>query len=468
MHSFSKRLSILGLISSCYAYAPLRAIQARGVLSSDATSLDAPTADFIEGCSMWFTTYEGDTCETIISSSDITLEELIEWNPSLEDGICDDLIRPDTDYCVGIEQPREPPTETTPLPSKPTPPPTQNGISTPAPVQPGMTKSCSEFHFVEMGQGCLDIIPQYPSLTLELLYQWNPAIGKRCTMMWAETYICVGVIEGTPTEPPRETTTTTKATKGTPSPIGPGTTKDCRKWAFARTGDTCETILSRSRDVESTVADLFRWNPWIETDCSGLVEQTYLCIVGPAAPTPSTTTTTTTTTKGTPSPIASGTTKNCQKWAYVRTGDSCQTILSRNKNTKSTVADLFRWNRSIKPGCTDLVEGNYICIVGPDVIRPPPTTTRTTTITTTTTMRTTTKRRTTTVAPMDPDGTPSPVQPGQVEGCKKWAYVKDGQTCNDIIARFPGLTLVQLYTWNPAIGASCSTMWARTYVCVRV
>ncbi|KAK6344607.1 hypothetical protein TWF718_006565 [Orbilia javanica] len=448
MASFLKSVSLLAFVSGGLAHIPYGGIQARGTIVSSVNRVGVPArGDISEGCNLWFTTYKDDTCDTILTASDISMEELINWNPSLEDGNCDDLIQPDTDYCVRMDpEPLLPPT-------RPTPPPIDNSVMTPSPIQPGMTRSCTNFHLVRGGQGCTDIIPLYPDLSIELLYQWNPAIGKRCNMMWAGTYICVSVSD----MPSREPTITRPQSKPTPSPIGEGTTPNCQRWAYARTGDTCDTILSRNKDIDSTTDDLFRWNPSIGEDCSGLAELSYICILGPGTPTRATTTPAL---KGTPSPIAStGTTRNCKRWGFVRPGDDCQTIIDRN-NLRSSITDLYFWNRSIRPDCSSLVEGNYICISGPLNPR------HTTMATTTRTVRWTTTVRRTTTTIQNLTSTPSPVQPGTVEGCRKWAYIKDGQTCNDVVNRFEWLTFDMLIRWNPSIGAGCTSLWARTYVCV--
>ncbi|KAF3145691.1 hypothetical protein TWF703_006833 [Orbilia oligospora] len=385
MVSLLKGISVLASVGAALAYVPrpYGYIQARGTLVSDANRVSMlDKEDVAEGCNLWFLTYEGDTCNTILTTTNISMEDLINWNPSLEDGNCDDLIQTGADYCVGMDKP-DPPAKPTPPPTRSTPQPLENVITTPSPIQPGMTRSCTNFHFVKSGEGCLDIIPRYPGLTIELLYQWNPAIGETCNKMWAETYICVSVSD----MPTREPTTTRSPGKQMPSPIGEGTTP------------------------------------------------------------------------------------NCKRWGYVKTGDNCQTIIDRN-NLKATVKDLYLWNRSIKPDCSSLVERNYLCISGPANPRAlPPTTTMATTMpttmaTTTRTIRSTTTVRRTTTTTQDLTSTPSPLQPGTVEGCKKWAYVKDGQTCNDVLTRFEGLTLETLVRWNPAIGAGCTSLWARTYVCV--
>ncbi|KAK6335416.1 hypothetical protein TWF696_002194 [Orbilia brochopaga] len=366
MHNFLSALSFIGIINGCQAYAPLGFIQAR-----QESAIQTPPA--IAGCKTWFTTYAGDTCDSVAAINDITAEQFAAWNPSLQSGVCNDLILPDTAYCIKGPGAAAPTTTTKPAPATTTKP-AGNGITTPTPIQSGMIASCNKFHFVGDGQGCSDIISKYPGLTLDLLFKWNPAIGKSCTSMWARTNLCVGVIGGTPVAP--TTTKPAAPANGTPSPIAANTTKNCKKWAYIKGGDTCPVILSRNRDVKSTLADLFRWNPSIKADCSGMLAGYYLCIVGPGGPTAPT-------------------------------------------------------KPPVKPTPTKPP-------VKPTPVKPPT------------------------------NPTPSPVQPGQVKNCKEWAYVKDGQTCQNILARFPKINMARLYAWNPAIGKDCKSMWAKTYLCVRV
>ncbi|KAK6337059.1 hypothetical protein TWF718_009845 [Orbilia javanica] len=344
MHQSFRTLALIGFITGSQAYAPHypRDIQAR------------QTA--VAGCNKWFTTFAGDTCTTVAAFNDITVEDLIKWNPSLKAGVCDEIILPDTSYCVGVPQAVTKTTTTTAV--KPTT--TGNGISTPSPVQTGMVASCNKFHFVAEGQSCGDIVSKYPGTSLDLLFKWNPAIGKACTGMWAKTYLCVGVIGGTPTTK-ATTTAATTAANGTPSPIGKNTTKDCKKWAYIRSGDTCLTILSRNKDVKSTLQDLVRWNPSVKADCSGLISSYFLCIVGPAAPTP-TTKPKTTTANPTPTPIQSGQTKNCKGWAYVKEGQSCQDIIKAKPALKLTVAQLYAWNPAIGKDCSNMWAKTFLCV----------------------------------------------------------------------------------------------------------
>ncbi|EWC46485.1 hypothetical protein DRE_04208 [Drechslerella stenobrocha 248] len=511
MYSLLSVLPVIGLINSCHGYAPLKFLQARQTATSVAPAA-AATASAIAGCSSWITVFAGDTCDGLTVVGGVTYEQLLEWNPSLKvPGACDSLV-PDTKYCVGAP---EKPTPTTAPTSKPPPPkptttqPVGNGIATPTPIQNGMTKSCNKFHMVTAGQNCPAIISKFPGTTIDLLAQWNPAIGKQCTGLWADTYICVSIIgwKPSPVQPP--------PSNGTPSPIGANTTKDCKKWTLVKAGESCQAIIARNGALKLSVADLFRWNPSIKADCTAMLAGHYICITGPGAPSP---TVSTPPSNGTPSPIGANTTKDCKKWTLVKAGETCQAIIARNGALKLSVADLFRWNPSIKADCTAMLAGHYICITGPGAPSPtvstPPSNGTPSPIGANTTKDckkwTLVKAGETCQAiiarngalklsvadlfrwnpsikadctamlaghyicitgpagPKPPAGepTPSPVQPGTVKNCKTWAYVKDGQTCKDVLARFPKINLAKLVAWNPAIGKDCTKLWARSYVCV--
>lgn len=49
---------------------------------------------------------------------------------------------------------------------------TVNGTA--APVQTGLTKSCTKYHLVKNGDTCYSIQDQYMGFTLDQFYSWNP------------------------------------------------------------------------------------------------------------------------------------------------------------------------------------------------------------------------------------------------------------------------------------------------------
>lgn len=74
-------------------------------------------------------------------------------------------------------------------------------------------------------------------------------------------------------------------------------------------------------------------------------------------------------------------------------------------------------------------------------------------------------------APLPTSATPTwplPEQPGLVSNCNNYYKVVSGDTCQGIVDRYGTFTLADFYTWNPAIGSSCSTLFVGYYVCVGV
>ncbi|KAF3172087.1 hypothetical protein TWF788_009530 [Orbilia oligospora] len=244
-----------------------------------------------------------------------------------------------------------------------------NGINTPTPTQAGMVGNCNKFYFVKANDGCSAIASQ-AGIPIAKLYEWNPALNGDCTGLWADVYVCIGTTTytATLTTTTKSTTTTTRTTTtsnngvATPSPIQDGMTKNCNKFYFVKSGDGCSPIASQ---FGVTLANFYAWNPAVKNDCSGLWANVYVCVglIG-STPTPTTTTKTTTkttTTSGivTPTPTQSGMVKNCKKFHFVQTGQTCETI---QRQYSVTLAQLFQWNPAIGSTCTGMWAQTYLCV----------------------------------------------------------------------------------------------------------
>ncbi|KAK0714481.1 hypothetical protein B0H67DRAFT_578297 [Lasiosphaeris hirsuta] len=67
-----------------------------------------------------------------------------------------------------------------------------NGVTTPAPFQPGMLDGCRRFYLVRPGDTC-ELIGARFGVAPELLVVWNPWARLDCTRMLADVYCCVGI-----------------------------------------------------------------------------------------------------------------------------------------------------------------------------------------------------------------------------------------------------------------------------------
>ncbi|KAH7137618.1 hypothetical protein EDB81DRAFT_655805, partial [Dactylonectria macrodidyma] len=104
----------------------------------------------------------------------------------------------------------------------------------------------------------------------------------------------------------------------------------------------------------------------------------------------------------------------------------------------------YSWNPAVGNTCANLLAGYYVCVG-----------------TTTSTQPSTTTTAKTGIA------TPSPVQTGIPSECDKFYLVSSGDTCSAIVSA-EKITVTNFYSWNPAVGSTCASLWVGYYVCVGV
>jgi hypothetical protein len=226
---------------------------------------------------------------------------------------------------------------------------------------------------------------------------------------------------------------------------------NCNKFHYVASGVKCSQIISYQK---ISLTDFAKWNPSVNSDCSGLWAEVNVC-VGVIGGNPITTTTakpSTSTSAGngvqTPQPTQPGMVNNCNKFHYVASGVTCGQITSFQK---ISLADFVNWNPSVGNDCRGMQAGVNVC-VGLIGGKPP---------------TTTTQKPTTTTSAGNGIQTPQPTQPGMVTNCEKFHYVAPGVTCSQIIS-YNKITLANFVKWNSGVGSNCQSMWAETNVCVGV
>ncbi|KAK4246408.1 carbohydrate-binding module family 50 protein [Corynascus novoguineensis] len=148
-----------------------------------------------------------------------------------------------------------------------------------------------------------------------------------------------------------------------------------------------------------SAAQLLKWNPAAKADCSGLWASTYAC-VGIIGGTPPATTTKAGNGITTPTPVHPGMVNNCNKFAYVNPGDTCDELAALYH---VSTANLVSWNAGIGgKDCRVLQANTFICI---SIVGSKPTSTG------------------------NGIPTPTPTQSGMVSNCSKFVYVNPGDTC---------------------------------------
>ncbi|KAI0806567.1 carbohydrate-binding module family 50 protein [Xylaria sp. FL0064] len=286
-------------------------------------------------------------------------------------------------------------------------------------------------------------------ITLSQLYAYNPSLSASgCPLIVGDSY-CVEENFGVP---PVTTSTTTSPTGNgvsTPSPVQTGIVSNCDMFYYVQSGDTCSIIAAK---YGITLAQFYAWNPAVGSSCLSLSLNDYVCVgTLNATGTMTTTATATTTTKpgngiSTPMPVQTGIVSNCNRFYEVQPGDVCSNIAA---TYGIPLQSFYAWNPAVGSSCLNLIAGDYVCIG---------TTTSSTSITTSTSKSTTT-------TPGNGISTPMHVQTGIASNCNRFYLVQNGDIC-DTIAAAEGISVSDLYAWNPAVGVNtCKDLDMGDYIC---
>lgn len=135
-------------------------------------------------------------------------------------------------------------------------------------------------------------------------------------------------------------------------PTQPGVPSNCDKFHLVASGDQCDTIEAK---YGITHAQFKAWNPSVNSACSNLWLDYYVCVHVPTT----TTTSSPPDPTSTPEPLMPGIVKNCKKFYKVKSGDSCYSI---DTAAGITFAQFREWNTKVDAGCTNLWVDYYVCI----------------------------------------------------------------------------------------------------------
>lgn len=120
----------------------------------------------------------------------------------------------------------------------------------------------------------------------------------------------------------------------------------CNKFYKVVSDDSCYDIAN---DHGVSLFNFYAWNPAVNTDCSGLQANEYVC-VGVKS---------TTTGVTTPYPVQTGMVSTCDQFYKVVSGDSCVDITSEYGISTSS---FYAWNPAVKTDCTGLQADEYVCV----------------------------------------------------------------------------------------------------------
>ncbi|OHE97574.1 LysM domain-containing protein [Colletotrichum orchidophilum] len=314
-----------------------------------------------------------------------------------------------------------------------------SGGAAPSPTQDGLVTNCNNYASATAGDGCEGFATRN-SIEPTQLYAWNPVLGtagSECsTALWASEYYCIGTWKPTQT-----------SAVAAPGPTQTGITSSCNKFAEAISGDVCTVFASRNN---ITPAQLYAWNTVLGANgenCAGSMwAEEYYCVgvVGSSSSAAATTTQATTATAAVsttatqvtaPGPTQTGIVSSCSKFAKAPTGVVCGDFASSNSISTD---QLYAWNTVLGANganCASSMWANEYYCVGITV------------------------------------AAPGPTQAGIDSNCARYAEAPSGATCTTFSSS-AGITLAQLYAWNPILGANgencASSMWALEYYCISV
>ncbi|KFY40196.1 hypothetical protein V495_05576 [Pseudogymnoascus sp. VKM F-4514 (FW-929)] len=164
--------------------------------TSPGNGVTTPTpyqAGMTTSCNSFRLIVADDQCGSIAAEAGVSLSDFYLWNPTVGSS-CGSLW---AGYyvCTGVIGG---PTSTKPsVPSTTSP---GNGITTPTPIQPGMTTSCGDFRLVQINDQCGSIAAS-AGISLRQFYAWNPSVGTACSTLYAGNYVCVGLTTCAPVLP---------------------------------------------------------------------------------------------------------------------------------------------------------------------------------------------------------------------------------------------------------------------------
>lgn len=217
-----------------------------------------------------------------------------------------------------------------------------------------MVSNCDLFYLVKSGDSCAVIAAAY-GIPLTVFYSWNPAVGTSCLFLDVGDYVCVDIIGYTASVTTMRTTSTPTNGITTPTPIQTGMVSNCDDFYLVKPGDSCSAI---GVEYDVPLPSFYAWNPAVGSSCSFLDVDDYVCVatVGYVAPTKTTTAGNGVTT---PSPYETPMVSDCNKFHFVVSGDSCDTIAAA---AGITLAEFESWNSGVGTSCAYLDLDKYVCI----------------------------------------------------------------------------------------------------------
>ncbi|KAL9029149.1 MAG: hypothetical protein Q9196_002579, partial [Gyalolechia fulgens] len=396
-----------------------------------------------------YTVQTNDTCKSIAAAHNVTIPQVVAWNPVL-DNSCFNLAKMNGSQ-VCIRSPGRP--YVTPTVDLAAPTIAITAAPVPTDVASGVNPRCGKYYHVVTGDYCNMIVIKF-HITMDDFIFLNPAINSNCTNLFADESYCVqalgdintysgragystpttqGPVTGKYSDLPDATYISPTATS-TSKPFANGTRTDCNNYFD---GDVFQSDITgtnwKSQCLGDTNSSTCSFQPGVQYCGKMYFGSAPVSIeIGPDLP------------------IRDGATPNCTRFVDIEEGWICEDILTVYG---LTIAQFFAYNSAVKADCSGLWLGYQYCIRAPgygasttsgsptsitsDVGSPPPTPT-------------------------------SPVQTGQPSDCVKWYTIQSGDSCGSVENAY-FLTHAQFRAWNPSVSEDCSTgFWLGYDYCVGI
>ncbi|KAF8171586.1 hypothetical protein K438DRAFT_1729300 [Mycena galopus ATCC 62051] len=174
--------------------------------------------------------------------------------------------------------------------------------------------ACTSIYTVASGDSCGTIETKF-GITLADIIAWNPFLTSSCAIQIGQN-LCVA---GTPAT----------GSSGPPANIAAGTLTNCTTYYTIASGDTC-TSVDEKYDI--ALADLLRWNTALTSACTTIQLNEAYCVAGGG--------------------------NACPEIYTVASGNSCGTIETQ---FGITLANILAWNPFLTSSCAIQV-GQNICV----------------------------------------------------------------------------------------------------------
>jgi len=448
-------------------------------------------------CNKWHIVKKGDDCSKIETLYDITHTRFLIWNPAVSQD-CITNFWPDYAYCVGVGASATSSsrvtstakttssvrvTATSPTRATSTTTGSATRVTTPpGPTFTGTPANCIAWHLVAKGDDCSKVATKY-GITVDTFLKYNPDVSKDCaTNFWIGNAYCVAIDPSLPSTRPSSSSTRSSTTSFSfnstysirhptstwvistpvidnstwpPTKTQAGQPSYCSNWHLVSGQDDCASIVFKYKTWMS-YEDFMAWNPAVGTDCTGLFQNTWVCVeiypqttlvidvpatigindtippyvtyspeplpqVDPYfAPVPS---------HG-PMPA------NCIAFELGGKPGVCGALLEARP--EMVLEKFFSWNPVLDKNCANVRADNYYCVAAYSASDswPQPATVKT-----------------------KPNNAPSDT----VSNCAAWYLTTPGDTCEVIEMMFGSFSQANFKTWNPSVGSTCSGLKITTY-----